>query len=252
MYAFKKFIGALAGPLVMALLLLLLAAMLRAFGRRRASLWCVIVAGAVAYLGSAPFVGNALLGALEQQYESLPSEQLPQVGYIVVLGSGYSPRDGVPITGALDPDGLTRIVEGIRLSKTLPSARLIVSGGAPEGVARSARGYAILARDLGVPETSLQVLDTPLDTAQEAQAIAGMLKTEKFVLVTSAYHMPRAMRLMRDVGAQAIPAPTGQRAASNDGFGWVSLIPSAAGLRKTEQALHEYLGLALAAMTAGR
>jgi uncharacterized SAM-binding protein YcdF (DUF218 family) len=252
MYAFKKFVGALAGPLILALCLLVLAGVLRALGRRRASLWAVIAAAAVAYLGSIPLVGDALLGALEQQQPALSAKTLPRVGYIVVLGSGYAPRQGVPITGALDPDGLSRIVEGIRLSKLIGSARLIVSGGAPEGQPRSAQGYAVLARDLGVPEDALQVLDTPLDTAQEAQAISSLLKKERFLLVTSAYHMPRAMRLMTEAGAQPIPAPTGQRVDSDANFRWRSLLPSSAGLRKTEQALHEYLGLTLAALTAGR
>jgi hypothetical protein len=144
MYAFKKFIGALAGPLIASLLLLGMAAALRAFGRRRASLWVVATAGVIAYLGSAPWFGALLMGGLERQHPSAVTAALPAVEYIVVLGSGYSPSDGIPITGALDADGLARIVEGIRLSKAMSSARLIVSGGAPEGQGRAAHGYAQL------------------------------------------------------------------------------------------------------------
>jgi uncharacterized SAM-binding protein YcdF (DUF218 family) len=249
MYAFKKFIGALAGPLIASLLLLGMAAALRAFGRRRASLWVVATAGVIAYLGSAPWFGALLMGGLERQHPSAVTAALPAVEYIVVLGSGYSPSDGIPITGALDADGLARIVEGIRLSKAMSSARLIVSGGAPEGQGRAAHGYAQLARELGVPQSSLVVLDTPLDTAAEARAIAEMLRTTPFVLVTSAYHMPRAMRLMTLAGAQPVPAPTGQRIRRGSGWNWRSLLPSSAGLRMTEQALHEYLGLILVAVS---
>jgi uncharacterized SAM-binding protein YcdF (DUF218 family) len=63
--------------------------------------------------------------------------------------------------------------------------------------------------------------------------------------VTSAYHMPRAMLLMRRAGADPIPAPTGQRVLSGTaGERWHALLPGAGGLRDTELAIHEYLGLA--------
>ena len=62
------------------------------------------------YLGALAPVSNGLLGTLERQYPPLPSS-LPAVRYIVVLGSGYAPRDGIPVTAALDPDGLVEIVK---------------------------------------------------------------------------------------------------------------------------------------------
>lgn len=249
MYALKKLIGALIGPLVLSFFLLASAVCLRKLGRWRASLWAASIACVIAYVATAPFFGALLLGALERQYPPMAASDPPAVDYIVVLGSDYSPGNGVPITGALDADGLSRIVEGIRLSKTMSTARLIVSGGAPQGRGRSAHGYAQLARDLGVPQSSLIVLDKPLDTASEAPAVADLLKTTRFVLVTSAYHMPRAMRLMRAAGAQPLAAPTGHRADAYGSFRWRSLLPSSGGLRMTEQALHEYLGLALVAVS---
>ena len=68
-----------------------------------------------------------------------------------------------------------------------------------------------LADDLGVDVPRADVLGTPLDTAQEARAIAALIGRAPFILVTSAYHMPRAMRLMLQAGLDPIPAPTGQR-----------------------------------------
>lgn len=244
MYAIKKIIGALLGPLVIAFMLLALAVCLRAWGRRRAALWAAATACLIAYLGAAPFFGATLLGTLERQYP--PMAVPPDVEYIAVLGSDYSPGKSIAITGALDADGLARIVEGIRLSKASNNARLIVSGGAPEG-GRSAHGYARLARELGVPQSSLIVIDEPLDTAAEARAVANILKTTPFVLVTSAYHMPRAMRLMKAAGTQPIAASAGQR-VKDVGWRWQTLLPSSGGLRMTELALHEYAGLVLIAV----
>jgi uncharacterized SAM-binding protein YcdF (DUF218 family) len=72
-----------------------------------------------------------------------------------------------------------------------------------------------------------------------------------FLMVTSAYHMPRAMRLMERKGAHPIPAPTGQRVNESARAGWRSLLPTADGLRKTDRALHEYLGFAAIAAGVG-
>jgi uncharacterized SAM-binding protein YcdF (DUF218 family) len=247
LYALKKIAAALAGPMTLALLLLVVAGCLRAAKFRRSSLWLALFAGAIAYLGAIAPVGSALLGELKHQYPPLPAA-LPAVRYIVVLGSGYDPRDGIPVTGALDADGLARVVEGVRLAKRIESSRLVVSGGAPVGSTPPAIGYAELARQLGIAPESIVVLDRPLDTAAEAREIHALLGTAPFLLVTSAYHMPRAMRLVQGTGARPIAAPTGQRVRQNAPAQWGGLLPSAAGLAKTERALHEFMGIAAAAV----
>jgi uncharacterized SAM-binding protein YcdF (DUF218 family) len=118
---------------------------------------------------------------------------------------------------------------------------LVVSGGAPPGRAAPADGYAQLARDLGIPQDSIVVLDKALDTAQEARAIAQRLGHSPFLLVTSASHMPRALEQMTRAGAVAIAAPTAE--LTGRPLNWTAWIPSASGLKRTEHALHEYLGL---------
>ncbi len=143
------------------------------------------------------------------------------VRYVVVLGSSYEPHDSVPVTAALDYVGLTRIVEGVRLAKRLDAARLVVSGGGRTG---SAIGYAELAHDLGVSSDAIVVNDTPLDTGEEAKQSAQLVGAEPFLLVTSANHMPRAVRLLERAGAHPIPAPTDQRANSSARLGWAESI----------------------------
>jgi uncharacterized SAM-binding protein YcdF (DUF218 family) len=200
------------------------------------------------YLCSIPLVGDALLSPLEREYQPLrPDQPPPRAGYVVVLGSGYAPHDGIPITAALDWDGLTRVVEGVRLARLLGPVKLVLSGGAPAGYLPPAVGYAELARGLGIPDPSLVVLSQGLNTAAESQAVAQLLGRAPFVLVTSAYHMPRAMRLMQRAGTSPIAAPTGQRVGGL-GRPFYGLFPSAGGLESTERALHEYLGLAALAV----
>jgi len=244
MYFVKQLVGALANPLTITLLIAGAAAICRIRGKSRIASWLLCSAAAIGYLGAIVPVGDALLGPLERWHSPLREEQLLSgVGYVVVLGSSYSPCDERPLTSAFGEAGLVRIVEGVRLIKRLDSVHLVVSGGARPGRVASAAGYAELARELGVSDASLIVLDKSLDTGAEARAVVEAIGEEPFLLVTSAYHMPRAMKLMRRAGARPIPAPTGHHVIRySDGY-WHGFLPSSRGLHKTEHAMHEYLGL---------
>ena len=250
MHALKSFVHVLLTPLALALILAALGVILRGFRLRRAAVAMLVLALGVGYLGSTSLVGDALLGPLERRYPPLELDALPgDAAYVVVLGSGYAPGGHLPVTAALNEDGLARVVEGIRISRRLHDAHLVVSGGAVPGDTPSAFGYAKLADDLGVDVPRSHVLSTPLDTGEEARAIAALIGRAPFILVTSAYHMPRAMRLMRQAGLDPIPAPTGQRVDVPPIRGLRLLMPTSSGLHKTELALHEYAGLL--AMSAG-
>jgi uncharacterized SAM-binding protein YcdF (DUF218 family) len=242
LFVIKQIVGLLGRPGFVALLLALTALALRVRGSRALARWSAVAAIAVAFFGSLGVVGNVLLAPLEERYAALADEApLPDVAHIVVLGSGYVPRGSLPVTAALDPDGLARVVEGIRLTRRVGDATLILSGGAPGGVPTSADGYAVLARALGIDDSSIVMLPTPLDTRQEAQEVKGRIGSAPFLLVTSAYHMPRAMWLMTRAGTSPFPAPTGHMGGTAS---WRDWLPGAGGLGKTERALHEYIGLA--------
>lgn len=244
MYVVKELIGTLLCPLVLALLLVGCGLTFKLLGHIFLKRCLYVSAALIGYLGSISLVGSALLSPLEHEYSVLHHDQpLPLVAYIVVLGSDYAPHDQQPATTVLDPDGLARIVEGVRLTRLLPGARLVVSGGAPEGHPAPALGYERAAGDLGVPATSLIMSDRGLNTSEESRALAQVVGQAPFILVTSAFHMPRAVRLMRLAGMNPIPAPTAQRVVELQGGAWRGLLPSAGGLQSTHLALHEYLGL---------
>jgi uncharacterized SAM-binding protein YcdF (DUF218 family) len=244
MHYLKQFFGMLNMPLLVAFLMAALAAAYQLRNQHRVACRWFLAAAVLTYLASIRLVGDALLGPLEQRYPSITDERAPPpVGYVVVLGSDYHPRAGISVIAALDADGLVRIVEGIRLVQRLAAAHLVVSGGAGPGEAAPALGYAELARQSGVPEASIEVSDGALDTSGEARAVAKLLGTAPFILVTSAYHMPRAMQLMERAALRPIPAPVGQRARASRSNRIGLLIPGSSGLWETEHALHEYLGL---------
>jgi len=107
-----------------------------------------------------------------------------------------------------------------------------------------AQGYAQAAQALGVDPGRIGVLDTPVDTAQEAYAVRDVLADgERFVRVTAASHMQRAVCHFERAGLEPIPAPTGFKTGSERVRTLAYWVPSAGNLRKTERAVHETLGL---------
>ena len=245
-YLIKQLVSVAVTPLVCALVLSFAGIVIRVSGRRRAAAILWTLAALLVYLAAISPVATALLAPLEDRYPPLGDIRSLPVSDIVVLGSPYQPRDGIPITAALGEDGLMRIIEGVRLMHQVPGARLIVSGGASGDQTPAAIGYAKFAVELGVDPNSIVKLREPLDTKEEARSVFALLGQSQFILVTSAYHMPRAMLLMQLAGARPIAAPTGQLTARQTDFGARAWIPSSTSLRRTEHAIHEYIGLAVA------
>lgn len=97
----------------------------------------------------------------------------------------------------------------------------------------------------GLDPERVVVQEEPLNTAQEAEAMASRIQgQERIILVTSAYHMPRAMQLFQAQGLEVVPAPTGHlvdpgRSQRHIGH----QLPQAGYLRFAEKALWERLGL---------
>jgi uncharacterized SAM-binding protein YcdF (DUF218 family) len=243
----KLVVGAAVTPMAFGLLIVFAGAIARLFARRRLSIVLWTAAAFLVYVASIAPVADALLAPLEGRFAPLSDVQdLPPVRYIVVLGSGYAPRDGIPITAALEGDGLSRIAEGVRLMRQIHGARLVVSGGAVDNRTAAAVGYAQFAVDFGIDADSIVKLDKSLDTAEEASSIAALVGQAPFILVTSAYHMPRAVRLLQLAGAHPIPAPTGQLTSRQIEWAPQGWIPHSSSLHKTERALHEYIGMMIA------
>jgi uncharacterized SAM-binding protein YcdF (DUF218 family) len=245
MLALKMALGVWLMPLPFSLILICCGLLLRVWGRRRSGA-SLITAGAMVALAAATGpIADALLRPLETRYQAIADAALlrPAPRFVVVLGSGYRPRAGLPITAELDAVGVVRLAEGVRLLRELPGAQLVLSGGPLRSEPPIAQGYARAAAALGVPTEAILVIDTPRDTVEEIAAIRARVGVAPVLLVTSAAHMPRAMAYAARAGLRAVAAPTGNLADPESPVGsWVTL-PTGAALRRTETALHEYLGL---------
>lgn len=80
------------------------------------------------------------------------------------------------------------------------------------------------------------------DTADETKLFSRIVGTRPFALVTSAYHIPRAMRLFRKAGLNPVAAPCEYRAKGLQAFPSY-ILPSADALLTSQLAIHEYLGI---------
>ena len=102
---------------------------------------------------------------------------------------------------------------------------------------------AAVAKALGVKQEDLVLESESKDTIDEARIIKSIVGNDKFILVTSASHMPRSMGMFKKLGMQPIPAPTGYMVKEKQGISPGDFFPGSDGLRRTEGVIYEYLGL---------
>ncbi|AGA32404.1 YdcF- like protein [Thioalkalivibrio nitratireducens DSM 14787] len=242
----KPLVGALAAPLALATLLVLLAALLWSLGRRGLGRLLLVLGLLLVFLSSWAPVANRLLAPLEGAYPPVSDPRdHGDATAVVVLGAGWDPELEAPASVRLNDSAVHRLVEGLRLLEALPEARLLVSGASRDATRLPvALGYAQAAQALGVDPARIVVLDTPVDTAQEAYAVRAVLANgERFFLVTSASHMRRAVRHFERAGLAPIASPSHYLTGRDGPDRLRYWLPSAGNLRKTERAVYEMLGL---------
>ena len=191
------------------------------------------------FLSSWPSFTYFLVAPFEQKYAAIKSPDLTKnYEFIYVLGSGYTYNQQLPETSMLSPQALARIVEGIRIHRYYPRAKIIFSGYGgkqPQSFASIAAEAAML---LGVNKSDIILVEDAKDTIEEAQAAFQLIGNKPFYLVSSASHLSRGVGLFEKLGMNPTPAPTG---FINRG-GWDLSTPSSWGLYKAERGIYETVG----------
>lgn len=248
MFLFKKIVGPLFLPLTLILGMLLLGLFLLSLTRRQKAGKVVVLIGVLS-LGLLSFhpVSNALLRPLEYQYPPLVRlENIQDIKWIVVLGGGHTSDPDVPMSSRLSNISFIRLMEGIRLLHELPKSKLILSGGSIFETTSEAKGMADVALAFGVKKEDLILEEDSRDTENEARLVQPIVHQERFLLVTSASHMPRSMALFKKYGMSPIPAPTDFLTKEPGQIAPRMFYPNPDSLCKAERAFYEYLGLAWA------
>lgn len=184
-----------------------------------------------------PF-SNYLVKNLEDNYPKYVYED--DIKYIHVLGSGHNTDESQPLSSNIGSSGIKRVLEGVIIHKQTPGSKLVFTGYEGNTDVANAVMNAKLAASLGVEERNMIINPNPKDTKEEALFLRSILSDEKFVLVTSATHMPRAIKLFESLGLTPIAAPTDFRKKEHTGY---LNAPDIGSLQNSKIAIHEYLGM---------
>src|SRR6516162_11720436 len=199
---------------------------------RRLASWLIVTSLVLLAIAGLSPLGNALILPLEERFPPWdPSHGAPDG--IVVLG------------GAILSERITATAE---LARRYPNARIIFSGGSSSLIYDEEPETRFAVRQLealGVAHDRIAADDrsrNTLENAANSLRLAHPKPGERWLLVTSAYHMPRAMAAFRAVGfvVEAYPVDWRTRGPEDLTRPFGSL---AEGLRRTDTAVREWVGL---------
>jgi uncharacterized SAM-binding protein YcdF (DUF218 family) len=185
-------------------------------------------------------LGNWAIDPLEARFP-VPRLTQPVDGILLLTGAinvAETARRGQPVFFGF----VERVVATATLARRFPAARILISGGSfKEGLPSEAAAHRDLLVALGIPADRILLEERSHDTCESAVNSRRMLPDgprQRWLLVTSAFHMPRSVACFRHVGWDIEPYPAGYE---DQGRG-VFALPG--NLRVLTLALHEWLGLA--------
>lgn len=230
------------------LLILLLAGTTLLFTRyRKAGQWLVVASAALFLIGGISPLSTWMTMPLEQRF-ARPDLSGRDVDGIIVLGGAEDAR----VTAgrhvhAFNETG-ERITEAAALALRYPRAKLVFTSNAIDyrgARATGADAAGLVFRALGISADRLVPESASRNTWENAvytKALVQPQPGQRWLLVTSANHMPRAMGAFRKVGFPVEPWPVDYRTADERDSYRIFEAPSE-GLRRLELAVHEWIGL---------
>lgn len=208
----------------------------------------VLILGVVLLLvvGFSP-LGHLLLLPLSERFPAWSAAGRPPDG-IIVLGGSIDPERS-QARGSLEMDASAeRIVTMLQLARRYPAARIVFSGGSANLIETPVPEAPIagdLLEDFGTARSRIVLESDSRTTAENATFTRKLVSPkpgERWLLVTSAFHMPRSIGAFRKAGFDVEAYPVDWRSR-----GWTDgLTPFttlAAGLARTDVAVHEWVGL---------
>jgi uncharacterized SAM-binding protein YcdF (DUF218 family) len=240
MFLLNKLLPVLFLPLGVVIVLLLYAVI-------RIRRWPVFVALVILYLASIPAIGDRFVGSLESRYPAIPINQAEDADAIVVLGGIFGPPAAEGMLPNVSESG-ERLEAGIILAQLGKAPWLVFTGGRlpwenrPRLEGEDSKAQAIIR---GVPAKKILVTHEVANTADEARAIADLMREHdwhRVILVTTAWHMPRAVLLFKRAGVDCVIFPVDFRTESERRVTPLSFVPKVEALHNTETALREYYG----------
>lgn len=205
--------------------------------------WAAVVVEVLLFVMTMPLGAWALSRAVLARLPPANACTAPAPDTVVVLSAGVTHAPvGAGDFAALNHLSLQRLFAGVAKWRTLPGARLVISGGGYRRVP-DAVVMARLAEQMGVPAADIEVEDRSRTTWQNAQFVAALTPTlpRRIWLVTSALHMPRALGAFRAWGFEPCASPSGLQETRLHFGPWV-FVPQGDAVLASTLALHELFG----------
>jgi len=248
-YLLSKFLPLPFYPAGMTFLLCLFCFLALLRGRRKWGLFFAGLALVVFTVSSLPVTSYLLTRSLEKQY--LPRAEYPEASAIVLLGGAEVP----PEPPRLYPEtnmNADRILHAARLYRQKAAPYIIPTGGKFSNL-KHYKGTAaevsaeLLTELFGVPREAILLEGKSRNTSDHGPAVRAILEGKGLpltvILVTSARHMPRSVKVFEKAGFTFYPAPTDYSTNQESVLEVRSFIPTAEALDGTTRTLHEYYGL---------
>jgi uncharacterized SAM-binding protein YcdF (DUF218 family) len=244
MFFLKKVVSyfILLPPGNIVLFLLLLGFYLLKKGLKKTGYLTLAVAFALYFL-STEVGANWVISPLEEAFKVPPKEVRDSCPYLVVLGGGI--KRGAPfldLKNDLNEDAFKRAVGAYLLYKEKPR-KIITSGYSVRELYPEGEVMKDLLVTLGVEAKDVLTENRSRDTFENALFVAKMVGNRRVCLITSAYHMKRAVYLFSQAGVKnLIPIPVDFK-RSHSPFTVYKLLPTPYWLNISSKALKEYFGL---------
>lgn len=189
---------------------------------------------------------------------------------IVVLGQGFPEKSDLPLRFQANASFLQRLEEGMRLYRMIPDAKLLVSMAGDADRSMKEQFVDAYALEHSLKRAGIQLITSSRDTSDEVRLAIDLAMTNRLVIVTSATHLPRAVKIAskelvrRRMPYAVVPAGDLPEAACERRFGfllipfpcdylyasrskptlrlWDLPLPSAEGFRMIQHAFYEGLG----------
>jgi len=247
-YTLSKVAWFFATPSNLLLSLILLGLGLALFKRARHFGLALSIAMTLATitLGLSP-IASYVLTPLEERFEPFRDDGRPVDG-IVLLGGSVEAADSAARGMIVSNESAERVLDTIQLAHRYPNARILISGGGGTVFGDGAAEAPIIAgylKSVGIDPARILVEDRSRTTAENATYSRELAKPgegERWLLVTSAWHMPRAVGVFEKAEFPVTPYPVDFRT----GGGRNTLRPFAfisEGLRRLDLGTKEWAGL---------
>ena len=274
-FYFKKFISQFLMPFPLVVLLFMLGAVcIRFTCYKRIGRWMIGCAVLLVLLFGYGLGAESYLFRLERFY---PTVELNDMGWesfkgctIVVLGHGMPKESDIAIRYQTGTSFQMRLQEGMRLYRKIPDARMVVSIAGGASIKRKEEFLDDYAQEHGLKRSGIFLVPSARDTTEEARLSMELVKTNGCIVVTSATHIPRAIKIFakeferrsercriisskegvehwngEKACASLMPAPCDFLITAPSEFRfemWALPFPSLDGFNLSQRAIYEFLG----------